>query len=116
MPELKVTLSEDTLAFLNQYFPDGLKETERARIAIGVLRYLTEEDREALKEYLHEEGIEDLHFEELYARGVADFLHEAEVEQLDMEAAFAEGVKRAILESEDFSLSDLAGLIDGDSE
>ena len=88
MPELKVTVSEETITFLREHFPEGISDADRARVAFGVLRYVIESDATDLRAFLREEG-----------------LHEIDVEDL-----YVEALKRALLESDGVDLSDLAAL------
>ena len=116
MPEVKLTVEQETLDFLTEMFPDGISDADKIRIAVGILRYTAEEDRDGLKDYLREQGVEDLDFEEMYVRGVAEFFDDSDLSDVDMQDAFAEGVKRAILESGDISLSDSAGLVEDEND
>lgn len=93
MPDIKVSVSDETLEFLQEEFPDGLSDPERVRTAVNVIRFIRNNNIEGLKQYLSQEGLGDL----------------------DMEEMMIEGMKRALLESDDFDLSDLSTLTDTDS-
>jgi len=90
--ELKVTVTDETLNFLREYFPEGISDADRARIAFSILRHTVESEGESLETFLRQQGlVEDLDFEigELYIKGV----------------------KRALLESDEVDLTDLGGLM-----
>ncbi len=94
--ELKVTVEEETVEFLREYFPDGISDADRARIAFGVLRHSIEREGESLEAFLREEGL-------------------AKDTDFDLSEIYIEAVKRALLDSDEIDLSDLAGTLQSDS-
>jgi len=94
MPEIKVSVSEETLEFIHEEFPDGLSDPERLRTAVNIIRFVRNNNIEGLQRFLREEGLDDL----------------------DIEEVAIEGVKRAILESDEFDLEDIASLLQSGPE
>jgi len=89
--ELKVTITDETLKFLREYFPEGISDADRARIAFAILRHTVESEGESLETFLRQQGlVEDLDFE--------------------IDELYIKGVKRALLESDEVDLTDLGSL------
>lgn len=95
--ELKVTVGDETLAFLRENFPEGLSDAGKARMAIGIIRFVMDDEIGDLAEFLRAEGL-------------------ADVEDVDVTEIYVEALKRAILESDDVGLADLSGLAHDDAD